>query len=88
MVRAKEATMIAVKYVAEMFNANIDDTKLEELEYDGNSWLVTVSFAASITKGDSFLEKFGLKRVYKIIKVRESDGEVVSMKIRELSNAN
>lgn len=45
---AKEATQIAVRYVAELFaNEAIGDLGLEEVEYDGNAgeWAVTVGFS-------------------------------------------
>jgi hypothetical protein len=88
----REAVKRAKTYVAEVFEDDkVTNLGLEEIEYDENSgaWNVTLGFSRSwdttpqnplsvITGADN-----RLRRTYRVVRVRDTDGEVLSVKLRE-----
>lgn len=79
---AKEAVTRAMTYAVELFT-DAEGIRLEELERDGQSWNVTLSFQRRGTMGA--LANLPSSRDYKIFTVRDHDGEVTAVKVRELS---
>jgi hypothetical protein len=96
MIDIKSAVKRAKGYLAEFFPEKIDSIRLEETELneDGEFWNVTLSFLED--KDNLDIEGMPVKsqlatifqtpiasnyRVYKLLKVRASDGEVMGMKI-------
>ena len=90
----KEAAKIAKEYVSDLFaDEGIVNVGLEEiqLEMGGGHWKVTVGFSrpwdygglAAITYG-----RKGLRRSYKVLRIRDSNGNVESVKDRILQEAN
>lgn len=81
MLDAKEAAGKALKYFQELYPHLGGPILLEEIERteDGKFWLVTLSYAA--VPGDVFVLS---RREYKVFKVNDDSGEVVSMKIRTI----
>lgn len=82
---AKEAVKAAKRYVAYLFeDEEIKDVGLEEIEFDGDVWNVTLGFSrpwsGSLVGG---LAAGANARDYRIVRVRASDGEVLSVKQRE-----
>lgn len=98
MIDVKQAVAIAVKYVADLLGSEtIHDIRLEEVELSANEevWYVTVSFLRppkattepSLTDALSQLvagRSRQMEREYKVLAVRAQDGQVTSMKIRQL----
>ena len=87
MIDAKDAVKIAMQHMGELFTPEQtpDLTPQEvELSEDEQYWLVTLSFSAP--SGQSAIEAMtGQQKVepkYKQLKLRASDGTVLSMKIR------
>jgi hypothetical protein len=96
-INIKTAVAAATKYVGELFDGAAD-IRLEEVERSGDypnsrDWLITLSF--SLPKIDAplsdlfvgaYAQIFGtagrLPRHYKVFRVDDDSGEVVSMKIR------
>ena len=62
-----------------------DAPQLEEVERDGDAWIITLSFARMFLEDPSPLHRYNVyeNRVYKQLRV--VDGVVESMKIRELA---
>ena len=86
----KEAVSTAKKYIQELFSEeNIKNLGLEEVEYDDqkNEWQITVGFSRPWQRDDLGLPRFipNATRSYKIIKISEKTGNVISVKNRELT---
>jgi hypothetical protein len=94
MASIKEAVENALAFAREALGEErIAGARLEEVESTispgGDAWLITLSM---ISPSDSnalrdFASLLSGKREYKTFTVRKSDGEVLSMKIRELTVA-
>ena len=93
MVSIKEATQIAIDFALEALGPErTTGIRLEEVEstsVDGeNAWLITLSMVIADDPAAGYLEKLRTgKREYKSFTVIKGDGEVTSMKIRELAGA-
>lgn len=83
MVSIKDAVRYAMAFAGE--NLDTSDFQLEEVESgkaaDQEAWLITLSMPKP-SPGLVFLNP--RDRLYKVFAVLKSDGNVVSMKIREL----
>jgi len=79
---AKQAAEAAVGYFNELFSGyGYSDIRLEEVEKMSENWLITLGYLDKSQEGFSL----GLsKRRYKIFTVRQSDGEITSVKIRPM----
>jgi hypothetical protein len=87
MIDVKQAAQSASNFIVGLYaNETVSDVRLEEVELseDGKYWLITLSFPAPSNLGRIIL---GTNRQYKIFKVDADTGAVVSMKIREVSDA-
>lgn len=90
----KEVIRTALNYVSDIYSAeNVSHIGLEEVEYDelNSQWNVTVGFARSWdfppksligTFADMSERPSG--RTYKTVVVRDCDGQVTAIKIREV----
>ena len=96
MASIREATAKAIAFAESALGPErTRGIRLEEVESTTESgkdlWLITLSMIAPIepaAPGDMAITFFdNRKRDYKVFTVRKSDGEVMSMKIRELANA-
>ena len=91
-VQVREAVDTAKDYVLNLFGADgLTSLRLEEVERDPNGfWNVTVGFvrpmaltnAAGGLMGALSGEPLG-PRVYRVVRIDDRDGEVMSVKIRE-----
>ena len=96
MIGPREAARIAVTAIAEVFDpATLHNVKLEEYDtdMDGN-WLITVGYDAPVDPPpgsdksvaaavNQFLGGPSWRRFYKVVRISQSTGRVLSMKIRE-----
>jgi hypothetical protein len=89
--KVKEAVKIAISYVTDLFeDENPSNIGLEEVVYnsDDNTWDVTIGMSRPWDYQRSpiaaALQQTGPKRKYKVVKVSDEDGAVLSVKIREL----
>jgi hypothetical protein len=87
----KQAVQVAKAYVSDLFSEEqIRNVGLEEVEFDDTSheWLVTIGFARSWDER-SGLEKamIGLSRSFKVVRLSDSDGRVISVKDRRVAEA-
>jgi|GEM_PF-754279 len=93
MIDIKTAVKKAKEYLVDFFPEKADSIRLEETEFNENAdvWKVTLSFmeerdqVASVTKSplaDMFQGSIPSEyRVYKSLKIRAKDGEVLGMTI-------
>jgi hypothetical protein len=93
MIDIKSAVKRAKEYLAEFFPEKIDSIRLEETELneDGNFWKVTLSFLeereqVALTTKSALSDMFQASlpseyRVYKSLKIRAKDGELIGMNI-------
>jgi hypothetical protein len=74
----REAVLIAKRYLADLYNARIEDMNLEEIEIDGSDshWLITISFFTQDK------QSVVIRKEFKILKIEKSSGNVIGMKIR------
>ena len=94
MINVKEAVKRAFVFLADIYDKEpLREPRLEEvaLSDDANVWLVTVSFVRPTTVVDAAESLTasgvlpGFERDYKVIEIWSQDGEVRSMKIRQLA---
>lgn len=83
---AKQAITTAKRYVAEVFSdEQPKNIGLEEVRFDDaqNAWLITVGFSRSWDAARPFQTALGpdidLNRTYKVVRVADQDGAVVSV---------
>jgi hypothetical protein len=86
----KEAIKLAKEYVADVFgDENLYNLGLEEVEFDESdqTWKVTVGFSRPWNTVRNALTALAgepaARRTYKVVRIRDSDREVVSVKGRE-----
>ena len=88
----KSAVKKAKEYLADFFPEEIDTIRLEETELneDGTFWRVTLSFLELMDPSTTIKSPFSNmfegsvsygNRIYKSLRVRASDGEVLGMTI-------
>jgi hypothetical protein len=93
MASIKEATENAVAFAkATLGQERTTGIRLEEVEsgsmFGEDAWLITLSMIGADEPFNELTSAFGKgKREYKSFTVRKRDGEVLSMKIRELADA-
>lgn len=94
MIGLKQAVTIAMKYIQDAYAPEkLIEPMLEEVQLseDENYWLITVGFSypkfTEYAEQDRYRDMImgeEYQRVYKVIKVRASDGEPVAMLIRQI----
>jgi hypothetical protein len=93
MINVKEAVAKAVQYVLNIFSCDtISDVRLEEVEFSDNDalWLITVSLVrkpkdTGVVSENLLNMQLPLERIYKILAIDAINGEIKSMKIRQLA---
>lgn len=87
----KEAVIRAKKYVSELFeDESPRNLGLEEVELDhsANEWIVTVGFSRPWDEPKGALAALAnspiTRRVYKVVRISDGTGEVISVKNRDL----
>lgn len=97
MIDVKQAVETAVHYLADLFaHEDISDIRLEEVELseDGQTWHVTLSFLRKAkATGQPLVDALRVgsmggtekTRDFKVLAVRAENGEVTSMRIRQLA---
>jgi hypothetical protein len=90
-----EAVAAAKTYLKEVFEEeHISDVSLEEIEYYGDRWVITMGFSrpwnTPRTRTQEVLENIGaaspMRRTQKVISMLD-DGKILSMKDRSTVNA-
>jgi hypothetical protein len=84
MISVKEAAERAAEYFTDLYKNQFKNVLLEEVELKGSYWLITLGYDRP-----SPLPQFSRKgpRAFKVFKVDNETGKVVSMKIREVEHA-
>jgi hypothetical protein len=83
----KDAVAAAKAYVADLFsNELVQHIGLEEVEFDDRDgvWSITIGFNRSWSPLASVLSYSAKDRDYKVVRISDSDGKVMSIKNREL----
>lgn len=91
MLSAKEAVAAATMYMRQIYGS-LEGLLVEEIELEGNLWVVTMGFWLELPPQRTLnalapLEARRVRRVYKEIRLGADNGDVISMKIRELPDA-
>ena len=86
---AREAVGLAKSYVVEMFDAEpIKEIGLEEVEIQGDSWLVTIGFTRMWPESSGVLRTLGGSvRTYKQLRIDNKTGSIQSLRNRDVSGA-
>ena len=82
----KEAVVAAKDYVSDLFGEEKPmNLGLEEIEFDErtNEWHVTVGFSRPWESGSIASALGTTRRAYKILRIANGDGHVISVKNRE-----
>ena len=86
----REAVRLAKQHVAETFEDEpIFDIGLEEVEWDASdhAWAITIGFARAWKENVSLVTKLTPpSRVYKVIRIDGDDGEVRSIRHRNIAS--
>ncbi len=88
MIDMKRAIQIAREYVVDLYGANAMDLRLEEIERspDEQYWLVTIGLREFLSQGIApaiNALRGGIEpRLFKVVAVNRTSGEVISMKNR------
>ena len=87
----KEAVIKAKEYVSDLFaDEQLLNIGLEELRREGDDWLVTIGFSRPWNRKDlmsSIRGESPLQRAYKVVRIRDDDGAMVSITDRQHEGA-
>ena len=85
----KEAVQVAKEYVDELFgDERIVNVGLEEVDLDQlGHWTVTIGFSRPWDRNIGPILAGHTPRSYKVVRVRDRDGKVLSVKDRTLRNS-
>ena len=92
-INVKEAVQTAKEHVVDLFDGeDIDFVGLEEAVFDdeSNQWLITIGFSRPWDRPKTLagaLREHPLKRSYKVVRIDDADGRVISLKDRILTAA-
>lgn len=86
MITIREAGLKAAEFLQELL-PNVSEILVEEVEKDDtkNHWIITLGFKLPPINTFEALGPIGLLRKYKTFRVDADNGNVISMKIRELA---
>ena len=86
---ARDAVQLAKQYVFELFrDEGIAEIGLEEIEGErGDLWTITIGFSRDWDRNLSSVLGGQRSRSYKVIRINDKDGRVLSIKDRNLPNA-
>ncbi len=80
MTTIKEAIKASIDFLKSI-DTDVQEVLVEEVEMGATSWLITLSYIHYKTN------ILSTQRKYRIFKVHQTSGDVMSMKIREFSTA-
>lgn len=85
----KEVVNVAKDYVAELFgDESIVNVGLEEVDIDQSGyWIVTIGFSRPWDRNIGPILAGHTPRSYKVVRIRDEDGKVLSVKDRTLKNS-
>lgn len=85
----KEVVQVAKNYIAELFgDERIINVGLEEVDLDpSNNWIVTIGFSRPWDRNIGPILAGQASRSYKVVRIRDADGKVLSVKDRALRNS-
>jgi hypothetical protein len=99
MIGAKEAVAVAAGYMTDIYG-QLEGLLVEEIELDeaANIWKVTMGFWQALPPKNvgqpirnhlaELMEPRRVKRTFKLLEIGAHNGEVLSMKIRQLPSAD
>lgn len=90
-VDVKLATKTAKEYVVDLFaDEQIDHVGLEEVRFDQSSdvWEITIGFSRPWDRGPLKILPDPAQRSYKVVRINDTDGRVMSVVHRALTTAN
>ena len=90
-VDVKLATKTAKEYVVDLFaDEQIDHVGLEEVRFDQSSdvWEITIGFSRPWDRGPLKILPDPAQRSYKVVRINDTDGRVMSVVHRALTAAN
>jgi len=86
----KEAVRTAKEYIADLFaNEGVSNLGLEEVEFDDGkrTWQVTIGFSRPWDRPSAaftaIMQGSSLPRSYKVVRIDDASGHVLSVKARE-----
>jgi hypothetical protein len=84
----REAVAKAKAYIGDLYTSEpIRDLGLEEVDRDGSDWLITLGFVRDDRRGlgqfSAALAEIANRRIYKVLHIDDSSGNVTSMKNRD-----
>jgi hypothetical protein len=89
---AREAVRSAKRYIQDIYSdENPANIGLEEVEFDGHSWHVTIGFSRPWELEGGILNPFVKlepKRSYKLVAISDEDGKILSVKNREINRGS
>lgn len=84
--KAKEAVQAAKDHVLDLFEGEgVTAIGLEEIEVEGSYWKITIGFARPWDKSISTVLGGQGGRSYKVVRVSNKDGQILSVKDRVLT---
>ena len=84
--KAKEAVQAAKDHILDLFEGEgVTAVGLEEIEEEGSYWKITIGFTRSWDKGVATVLTGHGGRSYKVIRVNNKDGRILSVKDRVLT---
>lgn len=86
----KQAAKVAKDYVIDLFaDEQIEHVGLEEVKFDQHSdvWEITIGFFRPWNRGPLSFGLSPAQRSYKIVRIDDADGHVVSVEHRVLATA-
>lgn len=84
MIDVAEAIGRATQFADQIYAGKLDDLRVEEVDSDDDHWLITLGFELPTTLSALRAAINVPERRYKIFRVNKSDGQVTSMKIRQV----
>ena len=85
----KEAVQVAKKHISDLFkDEGITNLGLEEVEVDiGDCWRITIGFSRPWDHKIGTMLAGTTSRSYKVVRVSDEDGRILSVKDRSFSDA-
>ena len=84
LMEVKDVVRIAKDYVIDLFeNEGVHDVGLEEIDFDGHGcWEITIGFSRQWDQGVGSVLRGQDSRTYKVLRITNGNGEVLSIKDR------
>lgn len=84
LLNVKDAVKKAANYFTDLYQSQFGNVLVEEIEQDGNDWLITLGYDVPSDIRSVLTGKPA--RHFKLFRVDGNSGEVKSMKIREVEH--